>query len=103
MPAPSTPISRPDCAMTARAPLVGTVEAPVFVDEAVAMTTEVEVLLVVGTMTVVLGYAVGPVETVELERGYDHTDEELDDEDDVVEVRPGQLVMVGLHCVMVRV
>jgi len=37
-----------------------------------------------------------------LERGYDQTDEVLE-EDEVVFVRPGQLVTVGLHCVMVRV
>lgn len=55
MPAPSTPINRPDCAIRTRAPLVGTVDAPVLVEEAVAMTTDVEVLLVVGTITVVLG------------------------------------------------
>lgn len=64
MPAPRTPISRPDCAIRARAPLVGTVDAPVVLvvaedaeeDSAVevARTTEVEVLfLVLDTRVVV--------------------------------------------------
>jgi hypothetical protein len=47
------------------------------------------------------------VEVVELERGYDHDEAELLLLVllivDVVLVRPGQLVTVGLHCVMVTV
>jgi hypothetical protein len=57
MPAPRTPIRRPDWAIRARAPLVGrVVGGPVLPGEVVATTVEVEVLLMVGTTTtVVLG------------------------------------------------
>lgn len=54
MPAPRTPSSRPDWAIRAPAPLVGTVVGPDLVADVVAMTTEVEVDRVVGMMTVVL-------------------------------------------------
>ena len=40
---------------------------------------------------------------MELERGYDQADEDELEVVDVVRVLPGQLVMVGLHWVMVRV
>jgi hypothetical protein len=55
MPAPRTPISRPDRAIRAPAPLVEIVDAVGLEEEVVAMTVETEVLLLGVTMTVVLG------------------------------------------------